>query len=104
MNLRTASLNALIATSYYRALYASGDDCAKCHGEIIDAQTDLRTALGIDPAFDDTAREVDELSLLETIAARLSRSRETALLAGAIIRAIGQHRAGAELHSLVATE
>jgi hypothetical protein len=93
MNLRTAALNALIATTYYRALYRSAGDLTSCSSELIDAQICLLTALGIADTGTDAKKTFDAISMLETIAARISRSPETALLGGAILRAIGDHRA-----------
>jgi hypothetical protein len=46
----------------------------------------------------------DTLAIVEGAAGRLARSPETALLAGAIVRAIGQHRAETLTKTLLAAE
>ena len=50
----------------------------------------LRDALGFSGKSD---AALDQADLVETIAESLARDPDTALLAGALIRAVGQHRA-----------
>ena len=102
MSLRLASLDAYtLLERVFASDYGANPAISDMAAESYRPRGELRHALGVLSKSDN---DLNAIGLLETIAESLARDPDTALLAGAIVRAIGQHRAGAELHSLVATE
>ena len=106
MSLRLAALDAY---ALLQRLFASD---AYQTNPTIDAETraswavrgNLRTALGIDPIYAEHDGDLDTIAMLETLAQSLARKEDTAILGGAIIRAIGQHKAESLTKILLAAE
>ena len=100
MSLRLAAFDAFSAID---CLLATGvtnkDSLEEYHINLAVARNQLRRELGINRLDADTEKPLDAVGLLEALASSLFIKPETALLAGAIKRAIAQHHAGAELQA-----
>ncbi len=107
MSLKNAALEALLATDLYRHAYRHGGDLSKCYDQIADANISLHRAIEDELAsegYAENQHEFDAVRLFEAFAKKFARDPKTAMLAGAIIRAIGQHRAETLTKTLLAAE